>query len=106
MRPRDVILVVLWAGLVGVGFWLHPLLGLVLAVAVLSSVSWQQFLAWKQETQSEALEAQLAAIEAALQSRLDKHSELLTQLVEQFTHLRADEAVRHGRAGAVPRLRG
>ncbi len=102
MSKQDAILVGLWTVVVGVGFYLQPFFGVVLAVAVLGAVSYQR----TQETQRSAVETQLAGLEASLRSDLNGYSEKLDQLIERFTQLRADEHVHRSQQGSVPRLRG
>lgn len=102
MSRSDAVLVGLWSGLVAVGFYLQPFLGLVLAVAILAAFSWRHYEAQKQIY----AETGRSAFEAGLRVSIDAQTDKLDKLVEQFTNLRADDAQRRTQAGAVPRLRG
>jgi|SRR6185312_4955386 len=91
-----------WGALLGLALGLNLYLGLALGCCLMAAVS----LRAHRMAQQSAASAEFAELRAAVQASAAEQSAKLSQLIDHFNNLRAEEALRRSASGTVNRIRG
>ena len=91
-----------WGALLSLALGLNLYLGLALGCCLMAAVS----LRFHREAQSASTSAEFAELQAAVQAASAEQAAKLSQLIDHFNNLRAEEALRRSASGAVNRIRG